>query len=226
MKGITGYLCGALVLMLLGGVCLGVSVLEGQLADAQQGVATLRYVGVEATLANVERYFEYGSHLPWIGNGPLNGVRARRAELHYWQSQYGSIVPQQADPFGVIAADNLALQLVVASAVYRMGRAEATDQDTTLQAVETGIDAYLTVLGNATRHETAAYNYEYLVRLRDDIEGRRVAPDLSEDGAEGPFGVEGSSPDEDGTGGFKIRVPLDPDDMGNPGEGVLIERKG
>ena len=160
MKGITSHVLGAIVLMLLGGGCLAVSMLERQIAEAQQSVTTLQYDGVEETLDNVERYFEYGTRLLWIGNGPLNDVRARKAALQYWQRQYGAIIPQQTDPVGVIAADNLELQLVVANAVYRTGQAKAIDRDTTLQAVQAGIDAYQIVLRNATRHETAAYNYD------------------------------------------------------------------
>lgn len=226
MKGISGYVFGAIVLMLLGFACLAASRVERQVANAQQSVATLRYDGVDESLENVERYFEYGSRLPGVGNGPLNGVRARRAALQYWQRQYGSIVPQQGDPVGVIPADNIELQLVVANAVYRTDRAKATDRATYLQALKTGIDAYLTVLRNATRHETAAYNYEYLVRLRDDLENRRGTPDLSADDEAGPFGEEGGPPRQGPLRQFKILVPLDSDEMGDPGKGEVIERKG
>ncbi len=226
MKGITSYVLGAIVLMLLGGGCLAVSMLERQMAEAQQSVATSQYEGVEETLDNVERYFEYGTRLLWIGNGPLNDVRARKAALQYWQRQYGSIIPEQTDPVGVIAVDNLELQLVVANAVYRTGQAKATDRDTTLQAVQAGIDAYQVVLRNATRHEAAAYNYEYLVRLRDEIEERDVTPDLSEEGEDRQFGEEGGPPEEEGTRDFKIRVPLDIDDFGDPGTDSPIQRQG
>ena len=223
MKGITGHVFGAIVLMLLGGGCLAISMLERQIAEAQQSVATLQYDGVEETLDNVERYFEYGTRLLWIGNGPLNDVRARKAALQYWQRQYGSIIPEQTDPVGVIAADNLELQLVVANAVYRTGQANATDRDTTLQAVQAGIDAYQIVLRNATRHETAAYNYEYLVRLRNDIE-EGVTPDENAEG--GQFGAEGSAPEEEGREPFQIRVPLENEEMGDPGSGSPIQRQG
>ncbi len=226
MKGITSHLLGAIALMLLGGGCLAVSMLERQIAEAQQSVTTLQYEGVEETLDNVERYLEYGTRYLGIGNGPLNDVRARKAALQYWQRQYGSIIPEQTDPVGAVAADNLELQLVVANAVYRTGQAKATDRDTTLQAVQAGIDAYQMVLRNATRHETAAYNYEYLVRLRDDIEERDVTPDFSEDGEEGQLGAEGGPPEEEGTRDFPIRVPLDIEDFGDPGRDSPIQRQG
>lgn len=226
MKGITSYIVGAVVLLLLGFACLAASRVERQVADAQESVATLRYDGVDESLENVERYFEYGSRLPWVGNGPLNAVRARRAASQYWQRQYGAIVPEQGDPVGVIAADNIELQFVVANAVYRTSRAKAKDRDTYLQALKTGIDAYLIVLRNATGHETAAYNYEYLARLRDDVEKRRGTPDLSEDDEGGPLGEEGGLPQQGPLRQFKILIPLESDEMGDPGKGEVVERKG
>ena len=223
MKGIASHVLGAIVLMLLGGGCLVVSMIERQMAEAQQRVTTLQYDGVEETLDNVERYFEYGTRLLWIGDERLNDVRARKAASQYWQRQYGSIIPQQTNPVGAIASDNLELQFVVANAAYRMGRVEATDQAATLQAIVTGIDSYLTVLRNATRHETAAYNYEYLVRLRDDFE---EGGDLSEDEEGGQNGAQGGAPLEEGSDDFQIRVPLENEEMGNPGSGSPIQRQG
>ena len=48
-------------------------------------------------------------------------------------------------------------------------RRSAKDRQTTLQVLDNGIQAYDTVLKNASRQEDAAYNYEYLVRLRDEL---------------------------------------------------------
>ena len=231
MKGITGYLLGAVVVALLGGVCLAAGLLERQMARAQQQFAALDYIEPDAAFETAERYFQYGSRLPWIGNGPLNDVRVRRAALRYWQQQYGTIVPRQLDPVGAIAPDNIELQLVVANAVYRAGQAGADDRQAALEALDAGIDAYLSVLKNATRHEDAAYNYEYLVRLRDDIDqGRRPGlPDAEEDG---PLGREGDQPvQESDMSDFKIFIPveseeLDKGDDGEAGKAGPIERKG
>src|SRR5687767_1483695 len=100
MKGITGYILGAVVLALIGGVALIVSNVERQMAAAQESVATFQYEGLDETLDSIEPYLEYGSRLPWVGSGPLNDLRARRAAVQYWQRQYEPIVPQQTDPIG------------------------------------------------------------------------------------------------------------------------------
>ena len=227
MKAISGYLLGAIVLALAGGVCVAAGMLDREMARAQQNVAALDYDAPQATFDAAERYFEYGSRLPWIGNGPLNDVRARKAALHYWQQQYATIAPQQAEPLADVPADNLELQLIVANAVYRTGQAEAKDRPTTLKALDAGIAAYLTVLKNAARQEDAAYNYEYLVRLRDDIaKGRRKAglPDMV-----GPNGRAGNPPLKAGDE-FRIYIPLDQEELDTrgaaAGKAAPIKRKG
>ncbi len=228
MKSITGYLCVALVFALLGGVFLGLGRLDRDIAHAQQSVSSLKYAEADQAYASVEHYLEYGSRLPWISHGPVNDIRTRRAQLRYWQGQYPAITPQQPDPVGVVSADNVGLQLVVANAVYRSGRMQAKDKQATLKAVESGIQAYLTVLKNASHPEDAAYNYEFLVRLREDMLQGRVIPKLP-NGANDPNGLVGIIFERGDAGGFRPYVPLDKeerDKAGGPAKVAPIKRKG
>ena len=225
MKAIAGYLFTAVGLALVGAVCLGAGLLDRDMAHAQQSVIALKYDEPDQTFATAERYFEYGSSLPWIGDGPVNDVRARRAALRYWQRQYGAIVPQQPDPVSGVQADNIRLQLVVANAVYRAGQMQAKNRQTTLQALEAGIQAYLTVLKNATRQEDAAYNYEYLVRLLDEIQEGRVIPRVL---LGDPNGHSGISRENGDASKFKLLIPLEPEERDKAGAGKVgpIKRKG
>src|SRR5712692_7267915 len=209
MKSVTGCVLGAGVMALMGGVCLAAGTLERRIAHAQEQVAAERYDEALSAFGEAEPYLEYASRLPWIGNGPVNDIRARRAELQYWRRQYGALAPEETDPLVAVASDNIDLQLVVADAVYRAGQARVKDRQSALQAVDAGIEAYLTVLKNAPRRlERAAYNYEYLVRLRQDIESRRGKPDISSVEVNRPFGRAGHALDATSTGEFKILVPL------------------
>jgi len=229
MKGLASYVMGAAALALLGGALMGAGMLDRRLADAQQSLVALNEDDAAARLQMSERYFEYASHVPGVGTGSLNDLRARIAEWRYWRRQYRTLVPQRSDPFGGIASDNVALQLIVANAVYRAGQAEAVNRETVLDALDRGIDAYQTVLKNATREESAAYNYEYLVRLREDIRKGRRKPDLSSTGLEAPFGRTGGQPAERKTGDFKILVPLESQEReqgGQAGKAGPMKRKG
>jgi hypothetical protein len=210
MKGVAGYLLGAVVLALLGAVLLGVGLFEREMASAQRDLETLNYDAPEVAYDNAERYFEYGSRLPWIGNGPLNDVRAKKAAVRYWQHRYALIVPSQADPVGAVAPDNVALQLIVANAVYRTGQTQAASKQDMIQALNESMGSYLSVLRNAPRNEDAAYNYEYLVRLRDELmKGRQKPAASGEPEPSTLHGRQGNPPPGTKTSNFKVHIPLD-----------------
>lgn len=219
MKSTGAYLFAAAALALGGAICLWAGWLDRDMARAQQSVAAMNYVEADRIFADAERYYDYASHLPWVGNGPVNDLRARRAMLQYWQGQYAAIPLEQP-------ADNIALQLVAANAVYRGGRSQAKDRQGVLQAVNDGIEAYVGVLKNAARQHDAAYNYEYLVRLREDILGGRANLKIT-----APFDPNGSSGillEGGDTEKFRIYIPLSPEEEKGGGAGKIgpVKRKG
>jgi hypothetical protein len=229
MKGVIGYVIGAVALGVAGGVLLLLGLLDRDMARAEEHVNTLNYGAAEATYQTAERYFSYASHVPGIGNGPLNDARARAASLRYWQQDYSSIIPRQSDPVTAIASDNLALQLVTANAVFRAGQVRAKDRQTSMQAIDAGINGYLTVLKNAKRYDEAAYNLEYLVRLRDDVEKgkRKLPPPPSALTALGSLGFPAKELED--AKAFKVLVPLDSEErnkVGNAGKQEPKPRKG
>ena len=226
MKGIARYVIGAGVLAVIGAVCLGASRLDRRMADAQQTLLTTSDAGAAgASLSIVERYYQYASGVPWVGDGPVNDVRARKAAINYWQRQYGVLAPAgRTDPVADVAPGNVALQLIVADAVYRDGQPRAKDRNTALAILDSAINAYRAVLNNARRPEDAshaegaAYNYEYVVRLRDDIVRgrRRTLPSPDDDGS---FGLEGEAETAEFEREFKQYVPLEKDERQEPGAG-------
>jgi hypothetical protein len=228
MKSAIKYLVGAVVAAALGALCLAAGFLQRDMAHAQQEVALQKYGDADVTFERAERYFEYGSRIPGVGNGLLNEVRARRAASHYWQRQYQVFVPDQGDPTSAVPRDNLDLQFIVANGVYRTHQSQAKDRATMIEALNAGISSYLVVLKNATRREDAAFNYEYLVKLRDDIEKGRRKQDPGEE-LESPLGMA-ATPEKSASDmkNFKTYVPLTPNelDKADSGKGQPIKRKG
>ena len=229
MKSAIRYLVGAVAAAVLGGVCLASGVLQRDMAHAQRDVALQKYGEADITFERAERYFEYGSRIPGVGNRLLNDVRARRAASHYWQRQYGMVASDQGDPTSAIPRDNVDLQFIVANAVYRAHQSRARDRATLIEALNAGINGYLVVLRNSTRREDAAFNYEYLVRLREEIEKGRRKQDPGGGESESPLGSAATP--EKSTGdmkNFKTYVPLTPTelDKADSGKGQPIKRKG
>jgi hypothetical protein len=209
---------------------LAAGMFDRRVAHAQQEFAARHYARADAALDTVERSLGRASWIPWIRSGPLNDVRIQRAAMRYWSGQYDRIVSDSADSFGANSSDSIALQLVAANAVYRRGQPQATDRRTAVEALEAAASAYLAVLRNAPRSEVAAYNYEYVVRTRDDIDKGRRAPELTDKAEDGPAGRKGAPPPQPPNNqDLKLLVPLEPGEMDKgvePGKGGAIERKG
>jgi hypothetical protein len=229
MKSATGCVLGAGVMALVGAVCLAAGTLERRIAHAQEEVAAEHYDEALSAFDEAESYLEVASRLPFIGNGPVNDIRTRRAALQYWRRQYTALAPEETNPVIAVASDNVDLQLVVADAVYRAGQARVKDRQSALQTVDAGIEAYLTVLKNAPRrYERAAFNYEYLVRLRQDMQGSRGKIEVFPVEVHGAFGRPGNTP-ENSAGEFKILVPLgtpERNKAGEAGKAAPLKRKG
>lgn len=234
MTGITRHVTGAIVLAALGSLCLAAGMIDRRIARAQREFATQNYERADEELASVERYLAYGSWIPWVGAGPLNEVRTRRAAIRYWSGQYDRVVSDGPDPLTAMSSDDIDRQLIVANAVYRRGEARGGDKQAVLDVLQAATSAYLAVLRNAPAEsrasEAAAYNYEYVVRTRDDIDKGRTAPELTDTAEDGPAGRKGGVPPEPPEKrDLNLLVPLEPGEMDQgiePGKGGAIERKG
>jgi hypothetical protein len=228
MKGVTAYVAAAVVLTVLGGICLAGGFVDRQIVRTQEHFVALKYGESAEAFDTVERYLKYGSWIPWIGR-QVNDVRTRRAAMYYWQRQYDRIVPQQADPLTGIPEASVNLQLIAANAAYRKSQPAAKDRTSTLRALDAAVNAYFVVLKNAGGNEAAAYNYEYIVRLREDVDKGRRAANLTDTAEDGPAGRQGGPPPQGSKPEFKILIPLEPGEMDKatePGRGTPIERKG
>jgi hypothetical protein len=234
MKGIAGLVIAAVILGIAGAACLGASRLDGELARAEESFLTSDYGTADDSLRIVERYVAYARRVPGIGERPANDIRARQAALTYWRGDYAALAPaDRTDPVSDVAADNIHLQLIVADAVYRNGQRRVKDRAATLRMLDAAIAAYRTVLGNARladdapHAEAAAYNYEYVVRLRDELlKGRRRTVPPAED--EGNLGFEGGLESGEFEQEFKLYVPLEKEERENtaPGQSPPVLRKG
>jgi hypothetical protein len=229
MKSVTAYLGAALVFTVVGIVALSASRLERELADAQEQASTQQYALAGQSLNAAERRLQYAQWVPRLGDETVREVRARQAALLYWQGAYEKVLPAQAEPVAAVDESNVELQLVVANAAFRAGLKGVTDRTVALQALNEVANGYMTVLKNNTWHEEAAHNYEYVIRLRDEIQkGRRPPSEQPQQGMD--LGESGAPSDSTSTKGFQIYVPLQGEEKspegGDAGRAAEKARKG
>jgi len=216
VKSVTAYLIAAAIFAGAGVVGLTASRLQRSLADAQEQTSTQQYALAQQSLEAADGHLRYARFVPRVGEETVREVRARQAALQYWQGDFAKVLPAQAEPVAAVDESNVELQLVVANAAYRAGLKGVTERAAALQALNEIANGYLTVLKNNTWHEEAAYNYEYVIRLRDEVaKGRRLPPDAPPSDME--LGSRGAPSDATSTKGFQIYVPLQGDEKSPEG---------
>ena len=223
-----GVLAGvAIVLAAAAAVLWSGSQVDRRLARAQQQSATLDLDGSAAALADVAASF--GAPAAWWRfGGRGEGVATRQAAVRYWQGDYAGLLADYADVAAGAGGASPALQFIVANAAYRAGLAAGDDRDRLLRSLDGAIDAYLGVLQESAGQRDAAYNYEYLVRLRADVASGTDLPAADQ----GQHGREGEAPEDAALEEIRIYVPIqrdvDPefDEQPTLGAGGQIRKRG
>jgi len=230
MRSTIVFVIGAVALGLIGFALVGVARLEGHMADAAERVSTLQYSAAQESLTEASDYASHARWVPWLGSDARAEIAARQAAVQYWERQYDTVLPAGAEPVAAVDEGNVELQLVVANAAFRVKQTQFTDKQSTIKALEETAAGYLTVLKNNTWHPDAAFNYEYLVRLRDAAAKGSQPPPPQKNEEESDLGESGAPTPATTQQGFEIYIPLEQGEKnptgGEAGKAAPKERKG
>jgi len=209
MRTVVRYLVVAAVLALAASIIFVGALVQRQIAEGQRHVATLNLNRAATIFDNVHARLEYTGNLSWLLRDMRHEVEGRRAAVRYWRREYGTLVAEYPDLGRPDIRDNLPLQLTLASAYVRAGEATADgDRQVMLGELDRAINIYLQVLQNTDGNRDAAFNYEYLVRLRNDIAAGAEVPERR---PASPLGRPGNNEEMDmeDINDIKVYVPAD-----------------
>lgn len=210
MKAVIVLVILAALLAIGSTLAFRVAAVERDLANADEELSTQQYADAGSTLSHASELLKSISWIPRFGARAAGEIKSREAALHYWQAQYTDLLPREADPVGAVENEDVGLQMLVANGVYRVGQAKAKDRDQAMQALQDSVSAYMTVLKGQKWDERAAYNYEFIVRVRDELRnGKRKAlppPPMEQKGNNGEAG-EPFEPTN--TKAFEVYIPLE-----------------
>jgi hypothetical protein len=180
------------------------------MALVEEDLSTQQYADASTALSSASGALGWTGWIPRFGERARAEVKSRQAELRYWQQQYKELMPREADPVGAVEGEDVGLQMFVANGVYRAGQVKAKDKDQSIQALQDAVSGYMTVLKGKSWDERAAYNYEYLVRVRDELRnGKRKALPPPPMEQEGNNGEAGAPFEPTNTKAFEIYIPLE-----------------
>jgi hypothetical protein len=224
----------ALLLAAAGGVCWVLGDTEYRVAGDEAALATLNNAAVPGPASG---HAEPGSALPWVGR-QLEATSLRlQTSAAYWQADYKALTTAAptTGASATPAAQDPDVLFVTANAAYRALDVDGADRATVVQQLDRVIKRYAEVLQQRA-HEDAAFNYEYLVRLRDTTAHGRgpvasIKPDLTGSTGSHPtvHGHVGGPPKGVEMQQFKVMVPKRSDERKEglePGKGAAKERKG
>ena len=233
---------GVVALLVAAWVSWTAGQLERRVADADDQLTTLRYGAPRGEYEAVEQSLSYIRRFPWIAEHLLPDIRYRRAVAQYWLAEYANLQPER-DAAGLLIESDPQMLFLAANAAFRSSHPGASDRQAAVRELDTVLVAYRDVLKNNPQDVDAAYNYEYVARLRDLIaknvkrqergDDARLSADVVDvsDLPSGPtmHGVPGRQPAASNLKQFNTSVPLQQDERQqriNAGTGTQKRRKG
>lgn len=247
MRRVVGQVAIALLIFVAGFLFWTAGQLQRRMADAHEELAMLRYGAADAAYGDIETSVDYVRRVPWVADALLTDVRDERAAGEYWQARYDQLGPRH-DASGAILEQQPAELARSANANFRASQHDAGDRSATLRRLDAAIKAYAESLKKNPTDVDAAYNYEYIVRLRDTLSKSKPAPAAKrEDPARAirkPTGVTmagdlpegrtvhgdpGAPPPNTDMTQFKMHIPVRPDERqggSDAGQGKEKVRKG
>ena len=234
MKAVVLGLILALVLLVAGGVAWAQAELSSRVADAHQRIATLRYDAGDAldsaTNAWTERRWQMGAL--------ADEVQRHRTTMTYWLARYQALTPL-LDLTGALAVKDSGVLFAAANAAFRRSSPETGDRKRAVERLDNVVQAYADILRLDPSHLDAAYNYEYVARIRDTIARGKTplhaVPNPTDairaDLPTGPtvHGRPGMPPPEVDMATFKTLTPMkyeEREEMAEPGRGSIQRRRG
>lgn len=137
--------------------------LAARVADAKQDIATLNHDNIDG-LVPARGLSDF-----WPGERRLSDdIRVARATVAYWLGRYGVV----AEDTGTGQAD-AAILLAAANASFREAQRDPRTGPAAAQKLDGVLQAYASAMKAASSGDVvakdAAYNYEFVARLRDQV---------------------------------------------------------
>jgi len=237
MKSMVSGTILAVLLFVVAAACWTEAQVTRRVADAHRRLATLHYDAED----DIDGAVTVFNRLPWPGGEGASDVRRHRATVSYWMVRYDSLAELPLAT-GQQAVTDPSLLLVGANAAFRNSAPQEGDRKAAVERLDAVIQQYAEVLRKEPNAADAAYNYEFVSKMRDTLakapakaSPRDKKPAKTElvsvDLPTGPtvHGRPGAPPEGTPMSDFKTISPMrydEREEQMDPGRGKEIKRKG
>ncbi|HWI18652.1 MAG TPA: hypothetical protein VNT81_12950 [Vicinamibacterales bacterium] len=160
MKTTISRLLVAAVLAIAAWLSYSESQMAAQVADARQAIATFDHANAESWSPRAS----LSDYLPGDRRSLADDVRVVKARVAYWLGRYDGVA---ADTTASTADGDILL--AVANAAFRDSQRDTATGSAAAQRLDGVLQAYASALKASPRNAEAAYNYEFVSRLRDRV---------------------------------------------------------
>jgi len=150
----------AVVLAIAAWLSWSESRLAGRVADAKRDIATLAHDSSDP-LTPQRALSDY---VPGNQRRLSDDIRVAKATEAYWLGRYGSVAADTDD-----GESDAEILLAAANAAFREAERDPAVGPAAVQRLDGVLQAYASALKASPRNVEAAYNYEYVSRIRDQV---------------------------------------------------------
>jgi hypothetical protein len=223
----------AALLVVAGEASRRAAIIEDRIAATQEQLTMQASTVTPAAYDEIESQLALAARIPFVGEPMLQDVRRQRALAAYWNGDYATAASTAGTASAAAGADarstDPALLFVAANAAFRdtirPGRARAD----LLRLLDESLQQYGEVLKVDPQHGGAAYNYEFVGRLRTALARGQRTDQLVPEGQPNMHGEEGDPPQGTKPPEFNVIVPMRPDERQeqfDAGVGGVTRRRG
>jgi len=197
-----------LILLVLGmsSLLVGYGFYEFKTAQATELFAAFDFKSADSIYQSLEKNLDYGQRIPILLNKRTNELKISRAKVNYWDKNYSKLL-DDVDNGQDQDDENPNLRFIRANASYRNVEKEKNKKNLA-EGIENAIYGYVYTIRNDSENLNAAFNYEYLLRVRSDMTKNKKPSEESSSLIQGIHGQKGQQVQREDEGKIKIHIPL------------------
>ncbi len=211
MRSVASLIIVVVLLAAVGAVLWYASESEARVAAAEYALVTLRYERAAEELDTARGRGVLEPLIQRVSATPTDSSTAR-----YWSGNYTTLAE----------SDDPRLKLLSTNAEYRLLRRTGGTYQAFTARLDSIAKRYADILRTEPGNEDAAYNYEFILRLRRAaLLAKQTIPGLDPSGGVTVHGVAGAPPQDSDAKKFKMIVPMMPDERQEAEEAGRAGRK-
>lgn len=206
MRRLAVYSLLILLVLVTSGLLVLYGFYEFKTAQAVESFAAFDFKSADNIYRSLEKNLDYGQRMPILLDKWRNELKLSRARVKYWQKNYSELI-DEGDSNRDQNNEDSNLRFIRANASYKNVETEK-NKKILVEGIENAISGYVYTIRNDSENFNAAFNYEYLLRVRSDTTKNKKPNGQPSSSSQGIHGQKGQQVQREDEGKIRIHIPL------------------